>query len=88
LTNHSRTKDLTYVATWTGFVYVAFIVDVFSRCIVGWRVSSSLRSDRALDALEQRSMRGGRTPTVLFTTATAACSTCRFATRSGWRRRA
>jgi transposase InsO family protein len=39
--------------TWRGFVYVAFIIDVFSRKIVGWRVSSSLRSDLALDALEQ-----------------------------------
>jgi transposase InsO family protein len=45
--------DLTYVATWAGFVYVAFVVDVFSRKIVGWRVSRSLRSDLALDALEQ-----------------------------------
>ena len=45
--------DLTYVATWCGFVYVAFVIDVFSRTIVGWRVSSSLRSDIALDALEQ-----------------------------------
>jgi transposase InsO family protein len=45
--------DLTYVATWGGFVYVAFVIDVFSRRIVGWRVSNSLRSDLALDALEQ-----------------------------------
>lgn len=45
--------DLTYVATWRGFVYVAFVIDVFSRRIVGWRVSTSLRSDLALDALEQ-----------------------------------
>ncbi len=45
--------DLTYVATWSGFVYVAFIIDVFSRFIVGWRVSRSLKSDIALDALEQ-----------------------------------
>ncbi len=45
--------DLTYVATWAGFVYVAFITDAFSRKIVGWRVSNSLRSDLALDALEQ-----------------------------------
>ncbi len=43
----------TYVATWRGFVYVAFVIDVFSRRIVGWRVSTSLRSDLALDALEQ-----------------------------------
>ena len=45
--------DLTYVATWRGFVYVAFVIDVFARRIVGWRVSSSLRTDLALDALEQ-----------------------------------
>ncbi len=45
--------DLTYIATWRGFVYVAFVVDVFSRRIVGWRASNSLRSDLALDALEQ-----------------------------------
>jgi transposase InsO family protein len=44
--------DLTYVATWRGFVYVAFVIDVFARRIVGWRVSSSLRTDIALDALE------------------------------------
>ncbi len=51
--NQLWVADLTYVATWTGFVYVAFITDVFSRKIVGWRVSNSLRSDLALDALEQ-----------------------------------
>jgi putative transposase len=51
--NQLWVADLTYVATWRGFVYVAFVTDVFSRKIVGWRVSSSLRSDLALDALEQ-----------------------------------
>ncbi len=51
--NQLWVADLTYVATWRGFVYVAFITDVFSRKIVGWRVSNSLRSDLALDALEQ-----------------------------------
>jgi transposase InsO family protein len=51
--NRLWVADLTYVATWAGFVYVAFVVDVFSRRIVGWRVSKSLRSDLALDALEQ-----------------------------------
>ena len=51
--NQLWVADLTYVATWKGFVYVAFITDVFSRRIVGWRVSNSLRSDLALDALEQ-----------------------------------
>jgi transposase InsO family protein len=51
--NQLWVADLTYVATWAGFVYTAFIIDVFSRMIVGWRVSNSLRSDLALDALEQ-----------------------------------
>jgi putative transposase len=51
--NELWVADLTYVATWRGFVYVAFVIDVFSRMIVGWRVSSSLRTDLALDALEQ-----------------------------------
>ena len=51
--NQLWVADLTYVATWVGFVYVAFVLDVFSRKIVGWRVSNSLRSDLALDALEQ-----------------------------------
>ena len=51
--NQLWVADLSYVATWRGFVYVAFVIDVFSRMIVGWRVSNSLRSDLALDALEQ-----------------------------------
>jgi transposase InsO family protein len=51
--NQLWVADLTYVATWRGFVYVAFVIDAFSRRIVGWRVSNSLRSDLALDALEQ-----------------------------------
>ena len=51
--NQLWVSDLTYVATWRGFAYVAFVIDAFSRRIVGWRVSSSLRSDLALDALEQ-----------------------------------
>jgi putative transposase len=51
--NQLWVSDLTYVASWSGFVYVAFVVDAFSRRIVGWRASSSLRSDLALDALEQ-----------------------------------
>jgi putative transposase len=51
--NQLWVADITYVATWRGFVYVAFVIDVFSRMIVGWRVSRSLRSALALDALEQ-----------------------------------
>jgi putative transposase len=44
--------DLTYVSTWAGTVYSSFVIDVFSRRIVGWRVSSTLCSELALDALE------------------------------------
>jgi transposase InsO family protein len=56
-------SDFTYVATWAGFVYVAFVIDVFARRIVGWRVSSSLRTDFVLDALEQAiCARGGAMP--------------------------
>ena len=51
--NQLWVADLTYVATWRGFVYVAFVIDVFARRIVGWRASSSLRTDLPLDALEQ-----------------------------------
>ncbi len=87
--NQLWVADLTYVATWRGFVYVAFVIDVFARRIVGWRASTSLRSDLALDALEQalydrpiaeserlvhHSDRGG--------------STCQSATPSGWPKRA
>jgi len=51
--NQLWVADITFVATWTGFVYVAFIIDVFARYIIGWRVSRSLRTDLVLDALEQ-----------------------------------
>lgn len=51
--NQLWVADVTYVATWRGFVYVAFVIDVFARRIVGWRVSASLATDFVLDALEQ-----------------------------------
>jgi len=51
--NQLWVADITFVATWSGFVYVAFVTDVYSRAIVGWRVSRSLRTDLVLDALEQ-----------------------------------
>ena len=61
--NQLWVSDFTYVATWAGFVYVAFVIDVFARRIVGWRVSSSLRTDFVLDALEQAIYaRGGARP--------------------------
>jgi putative transposase len=51
--NQLWVSDFTYVATWSGFVYVAFLIDAFARRIVGWRVSASMRTDFVLDALEQ-----------------------------------
>ena len=51
--NQLWVSDFTYVATWGGCVYVAFVIDVFARRIVGWRVSASMRTDCVLDALEQ-----------------------------------
>jgi len=45
--------DFTYVSSWQGFVYVAFVIDVFSRYIVGWKVSATARTEFVLDALEQ-----------------------------------
>jgi transposase InsO family protein len=51
--NELWVADFTYVATWRGFVYVAFIIDVFARMIVGWRADNSPRTDLVLDALEQ-----------------------------------
>lgn len=51
--NQLWVADITYVATWSGFVYVAFVIDVFSRKIVGWRVLKTMQTELILDALEQ-----------------------------------
>ena len=51
--NRLWVADLTYVPSWSGFVYVAFVIDVYSRSVVGWQASRSLRTELALDALEQ-----------------------------------
>ena len=58
--NQLWVSDLSYVATWRGFVYVAFVIDAFSRMIVGWRATTHLRTDLALDALEQALYDRGR----------------------------
>jgi len=50
---NSGVSDFTYVSTWTSFLYVAFVIDVFARRIVGWRISRSMCTDFVLDALEQ-----------------------------------
>jgi transposase InsO family protein len=51
--NELWVADFTYVATWSGFVYVAFVIDVFARRIIGWRVARSMHAELVLDALEQ-----------------------------------
>jgi transposase InsO family protein len=51
--NELWVADFTYVATWSGFVYVAFVIDVFARRIIGWRVARSMCAELVLDALEQ-----------------------------------
>ena len=63
--NQLWVSDFTYVSTWQGWLYVAFVIDVFARRIVGWRVSTSMQTDFVLDALEQalydRKPNGGKT---------------------------
>ena len=79
-------SDLTYVATWSGFAYVAFVIDAYARSIVGWRASSSLRTDLALDALEQALW--ARTPgeerLVHHSDRGSQPNTCRSATPNAW----
>lgn len=59
--NRLWVADITYVKTHGGWVYVAFVIDVFSRMVVGWQASTSLRSDLAIDALEMAVWSRGRT---------------------------
>lgn len=56
-----RVSDFTYFSTWQGWLYVAFVIDVFARRIVGWQVSRSMHTDFVLDVLERACMSGGRT---------------------------
>jgi hypothetical protein len=51
--NHLWVSDFNYVLTWQGWLYVAFVIDVYARRVVGWRVSTSMHTDFVLDALEQ-----------------------------------
>ena len=88
--------DITYVPTWSGFAYVALVIDAYSRFVVGWRVSNSLRTDLALDALEQAlwarrpdtasppwSLRVEIPTSGWSITPTPAGNICPFATRTG-----
>ena len=82
--NRLWVADLTYVATWSGFAYTAFIIDAFSRRIVGWRVAATLRAELALDALEMAIWaRAGADLTGLVHHSDRGGQYSRFATPSG-----
>src|SRR6266545_1691860 len=83
--NQLWVADLTYVATWSGFVYVALVIDAFSRFIVGWQASRSLRTDLALDALEMAIWRRQVQLDGLVHHSDRG-STCRSATPNAWLR--
>jgi len=80
--NQLWVSDLTYVATWRGFVYVAFVIDVFARRIVGWRASSSLRRTWRSTRLNRRSTTA-ESLMDSYIIVTTACNICPSATRSG-----
>jgi putative transposase len=71
--NQLWVTDLTYVRTWSGFVYAALVIDVFSRLLVGWQLATHLRTDLALDALEMAIWRREAPLTGWSATPTAAC---------------
>jgi len=81
--NQLRVADFTYVATWAGFVYVAFVIDVFARRIIGWRMAPSMRAELVLDALEQALWSRAPTSRASSITATAAANICRSVTPGG-----
>jgi putative transposase len=84
--NQLWVADLTYVATWSGFVYAALVIDAFSRFLVGWQAARSLRTDLALDALEMASGAAKPSWRGWCITRTGAANTCPSATPSGWPR--
>ena len=85
--NQLWVSDFTYVPTWQGWLYVAFVIDVIARRIVGWRVSSSMRTDLVLDALSRPCTRGNPSAmAALFATLTGARNTSASAIASGWPR--
>jgi transposase InsO family protein len=80
--NHLWVAELTYVASGSGFVYVAFVIDVLARRITGWRVARSMRKDLVLDALEQALW--SRIDVRGVVHGIAVTSTCRSHARSDW----
>jgi transposase InsO family protein len=73
--NRLWVAELTYVATWAGFIYVAFVIDVFARRIIGWRVARSMHTDLVLDALAAapKFSRDALAARVVETLATVGC---------------
>ncbi len=74
----SRLADFTYVHTQSGWIYVAFVIDVYSRIIVGWYVSTKKTTDMVLNALEQSLVVRGDRHRTSFITVTEAANTCLF----------
>ena len=83
--NQLWVADITFVATWCGFVHVAFVIDVLARMFVGWHVSRSLKTDLVLDGLEQ-ALWSRTKPASRSTTVTAAANICRSITPNDWPR--
>ena len=84
--NQLWVTDLTFVATWAGVAYVCFIIDAFSRMIVGWRVASHMRTPRVLDAIEMARWSRGATPPDFGVIAMPAVNSPLFATAKDWLR--
>jgi putative transposase len=87
--NQLWVADFTYVATWAGFVYVAFVIDVFSRRIIGWRVARSMHTDLVLDALDQALWARSNSKSVIHPERPGlpvSLDSLRRAPEGGWRR--
>jgi len=84
--NRVWVSDFTYVATWSGMAYVAFVIDVYSRRIVGWRVASSMRTALVLDALEQAIWARDERLEGLIVHTTPAVNSRPFVSPSAWLR--
>ncbi len=84
--NQLWVSDFTYVSTWQGFVYVAFVIDVFARRIVGWRVGISMRTDFVLDALEQALYARQLERNELVHHSDRGRNTCRSSIASAWQK--
>ena len=86
--NQLWVSDFTYVSTWQGWLYVVFVIDVYARRIVGWRVSSSMRTDFVLDALKQAlyARQPERDRSLIHHSDRGSPNTCPCGTASDWAR--